>query len=211
VPGAQWFSARHEDAQVSQEAGLDRGDLLLALQELGRRAFADGKTVEIAIYGGSALMLTYDWRLATKDVDAVFEADRQTVRRLAAEVAQAHGWDRDWLNNGVKGFLSSRDPDAKTLYGTYPSEDEPGLRVMLANSAYLFAMKCRAMRVGGVEAAADVEDIRNLARELGIESAQEAFDLLASFYPGRLIEAKTRLGIEEIFDRPATGDGSKPS
>lgn len=194
---------------MAQDTRFDRDALLLALEELGRRAFAEGKTIEIAIYGGSALMLTYYWRLATKDVDAVFEADRQTVRRLAAEMAQAHGWDRDWLNDGVKGFLSAKDADAKTLLGTYPSEEEPGLRVMLANPAYLFAMKCRAMRIGGVDAAADVEDIRKLARELGIDTAQAALELLASFYPDRLIEAKTRFGIEEIFDRPAPKAGDR--
>jgi hypothetical protein len=187
---------------MAQSMVFDRRSLMLALHDLGRRAYSEGKTVEIAIYGGSPLMLTYDWRLATKDVDAVFEADRQTARRLAAEIAQENGWDRDWLNDGAKGFLSTMDAGAKTLLGTYPSEDEPGLRVMVANPAYLFAMKCRAMRIGGVEASVDVEDIRNLARELGIGSAQAAFDLLASFYPAQLIEAKTRFGIEEIFAAP---------
>jgi hypothetical protein len=191
---------------MAQDIVFDRRSLLLALQDLGRRAYAEGKTVEIAIYGGSALMLTYNWRLATKDVDAVFEADRQTVRRLVAEIAQEHGWSRDWLNDGVEGFLSAMDASAKTLLGTYPSEQEPGLRVMIASPAYLFAMKCRAMRIGGVEESEDVADIRNLARELGIDSAKAALALLESFYPAQLIEAKTRFGIEEIFDAPPSDE-----
>ena len=33
---------------------FDRQALEQALEELGRRAYAEGKTVEIAIYGGSA-------------------------------------------------------------------------------------------------------------------------------------------------------------
>lgn len=78
-----------------REMPFDRQSLEQALHELGRRAYAEGKTVEIAIYGGSALILTYNWRIATRDVDAVFEADRQTVRRLAAEIADDIGWDRD--------------------------------------------------------------------------------------------------------------------
>jgi environmental stress-induced protein Ves len=52
---------------------------------------AEGTTIEIAVYGGSALMLTFDWRVATKDVDGVFEADRDTVRRLAARIAENYG------------------------------------------------------------------------------------------------------------------------
>jgi len=86
---------------------FDRRALKGALRGFGRRAHGEGKTIEIAIYGGSALMLTYDWRLATRDVDAVFEADHAIIRRLAAEIGQENGWERDWLNDGVNGFLSA--------------------------------------------------------------------------------------------------------
>jgi hypothetical protein len=68
-------------------------------------------------------------------------------------MAEEFGWDENWLNDGVKGWFSSRDadPDVKALFKTYPAEDQPGLRVYAAKPEYLFAMKCRAMRVGGVE------------------------------------------------------------
>ena len=182
---------------------FDRQSLEHAFQLLGQRAHAEGKTVEIAVYGGSALVLSFDWRHATKDVDAVFEADKQTVNRLAQQIAEENDWDPDWLNDGVKGFLSRVDsnPDAKRLFRTYPSESEPGLRVMVANPAYLFAMKCRAMRLGGVDESADVDDIVHLAGEIGLKDAQDALDLVSSFYPDRVIEPKTRFGLEEIFAR----------
>lgn len=191
---------------------FDRRTLEQALQELGRRAHAEGKTVEIAIYGGSALMLTYEWRIATRDVDAVFEADRQTIRRLAREIAEEHDWDPNWLNDGVKGFLSAADSrsDAKRLFRTYPSEADPGLRVMVASPAYLFAMKCRAMRIGGVDETADVDDIRRLAKEIGLSSVQEALDLVTDYYPAGLIEAKTRFGLEEIFEKLMPKAGPSP-
>jgi hypothetical protein len=184
---------------------FNRASLERALDELGRRAHAEGKTVEIAIYGGSALMLLFDWRLATRDVDAVFEADQTVVRRLAREMAFEHGWDEGWLNDGVKGFLSAadNDSDAKQLFRTYPSEAEAGLRVMVANPRYLFAMKCRAMRIGGVEASDDIEDIRGLAREIGIANAAEGLDLVTAFYPGHRLAPKVQFGLEEIF----SGDG----
>jgi hypothetical protein len=195
---------------VAQDKVFNRHILEQALYELGRRAHAEGKTIEIAIYGGSALMLTYDWRLATKDVDAVFEADRQTIRRLAKDIAEENDWDANWLNDGVKGFLSAADasPEAKRLFQTYPSEEEPGLRVMVPNPAYLFAMKCRAMRIGGVDESVDIDDIKQLAREIGLTSAREALDLVTAFYPDRLIEPKTRFGLEEIFDKLSEADNS---
>jgi hypothetical protein len=43
---------------------FDKATLLLAFGELGRAAWEAGTTIEIAIYGGSALMLIFDWRAA---------------------------------------------------------------------------------------------------------------------------------------------------
>jgi hypothetical protein len=190
---------------VAQQLG--RADLFRALHDLGRRAFDEGKTIEIAIYGGSALMLLFDWRLATRDVDAVFEADKATVRRLARQIAAENDWDEDWLNDGVKGFLSADDgkPGSKRLFGTYPSDAEPGLRVMVANPCYLFAMKCRAMRIDAADASDDVADIRRLAREIGIADAASAIGLVTAFYPGQRLAPKVQFGLEEIFAGPETG------
>jgi hypothetical protein len=62
------------------------------------------------------------------------------------------------------------------------------------------------MRLGDVEGGADVDDIKRLARELGLTSAEEALDLVATFYPDRVIEPRTRFGLEEIFGRFAEGE-----
>jgi hypothetical protein len=43
---------------MSDEKSFDRETLEYALAELGHRAFSAGRTVEIVIYGGSALPLT---------------------------------------------------------------------------------------------------------------------------------------------------------
>jgi len=195
---------------------FDRTSLLAAFNDLGRKAWASGTTIEIAVYGGSALMLIFDWRAATKDVDAVFEADRNRVRKFAAEIAEQRGWPADWLNDGVKGFLSARDQEAgmKVLSGEFPTPDEPGLRVFVPRPEYLFAMKRRAMRLGGVDENRDIEDIRRLALEIGLQSAEEAIALVAS-YPRSQLKPKVRFGLEEIFcPEPAnilnSSGGSQP-
>jgi len=58
------------------DRAFDRDTLIEAFQDLGTRAYKLGKVIEISVYGGSALMLTYGWRLSTKAVDAAFEADK---------------------------------------------------------------------------------------------------------------------------------------
>jgi hypothetical protein len=181
---------------------FDRAALVAAFGDLGRRAWERGRTIEIAVYGGSALILTYDWRQATRDVDAVFEVDKTLVRQLAADIATDRGWSETWLNDGVKGFLSALDHTERRYFATFPSEDAPGLRVFVASPAYLFAMKCRAMRLAGAEEVSDVADIRSLARELGILTAAQALDLMAAYFPNHVLAPKTRFGLEELFPGP---------
>lgn len=181
---------------------FDRLTLEEAFGRLGRIAKDAGKVIDISIYGGSALILATDFRVATRDVDAVFESDRPFIRAAAAVVAAEFGWDDTWINDGVKGFLSTRDgeAEAKTMFRSYPSEDLPGLRVFVATPSYMFAMKCLAMRVGGGEESADIADIRNLGKLLGIVSSEQALRVISRYYPSAVLPPKTRFGVEEIFD-----------
>ena len=48
---------------------LDRDKLLAAFDEIGRAAAAVGTRLEIAVYGGSALLLASNFRFATEDAD----------------------------------------------------------------------------------------------------------------------------------------------
>lgn len=183
---------------------FDRDTIRQAFEEIGRRARAGGKIVEIAVYGGSALILTLPARATTKDVDAVFEADRSWLRPVIKDIADQFGWPADWLNDGVKGFLSPRDgePDAKALLASYPNGEEPGLRVFVPVPEYLFAMKAMAMRIGGVDEPRDVSDIRALGAEIGIETADEAIALVEAFYPRSRISPKTKFGLDELYAKP---------
>ena len=93
----------------------------------------------------------------------------------------------------------------KPLRGEFPSAEEPGLRIFVPRPEYLFAMKCRAMRLGGVDESRDIEDIRRLAAEIGLQSAEEALDLVSSFYPHSQLQPKVRFGLEEIFSSGVPG------
>jgi hypothetical protein len=180
---------------------LNADTLEQAFRELGLKARAADKIVEIAIYGGSALVLTLPGRVATKDVDAVVDHDSPWLREAVAAIAEAKGWPPNWLNDGVKGWLSHRDadPEAKRFFKSYPSEDGPGLRVFVASPSYLFAMKCLAMRIGGADDARDRSDIEALAQVIGVATAGQAIDIVARYYPASRISPKTQYGIEEIF------------
>jgi hypothetical protein len=50
-------------------AAFERDALLDAFDQIGRAAAAAGTKLQIAVYGGSALMLASNFRFATEDVD----------------------------------------------------------------------------------------------------------------------------------------------
>jgi hypothetical protein len=186
---------------VGPPQSFDRATIERAFGRLGELAVEANRIVEISVYGGSALILTLDARPATRDVDAVFNGDPAFLRQAAETIAADFGWNPNWLNDGVKGFLSAADvdPDAKLLFRTYPSEAKPGLRVLLASPAYLFAMKSLAMRGGGGEEKRDMDDIRRLGVVLNVQTAVEALEIVLRYYPADRLPPKTRFGLEEIF------------
>jgi hypothetical protein len=76
---------------------LTRQDIIAALERLGQLAAADGYTLRLVVVGGAAMVLGYDARLSTHNVDALFLAPPQAhvVRTWAKVVAQEYGWPDD--------------------------------------------------------------------------------------------------------------------
>ena len=177
---------------------LDAKAMESAFTRLGEIALNEQRIVDMAVYGGSALAIAYDLRAATKDVDAVFEKDKEFVRKAVATVAQEMDLPADWLNDAVKGYVSPKEPGNMIKFGSYPSEANPGLRIFVPSPEYFFAMKCVDIRTGA--SSNDVEDVRKLTLVCGIKSAQEGIDIVESYYPDRNMQAKTRYVLEEIFD-----------
>ncbi len=174
------------------------------LAELGTLAHGEGKVIEVAIYGGSALMLASNFRISTRDVDAVADDDGQRIiERLAATIAGRRGWSPDWLNDQVFPFLSDLVEglqDHHHLYRGYPSEHEPGLRVFVPTAEYLLAMKLMAMRIHGTDDAKDRTDIVNLMAIVGLRSPAEAMSFLGAFYPDARLSPKVIAGLDELFE-----------
>ena len=61
---------------------LTRQEIVAAFARLGQLAAADGYTLRLVLVGGAAMVLGYDARQSTQDVDALFLAppDASVVR-----------------------------------------------------------------------------------------------------------------------------------
>jgi len=73
---------------------LDREKLLGAFDEIGRAAVAAGTQLQIAVYGGSALMLASNFRFATEDVDVsqLQQPWPEWLRTTIEKLAKKNGW-----------------------------------------------------------------------------------------------------------------------
>ena len=174
---------------------MTREVILAALQALSDALGQQGVNGELCLFGGTVMVLAYSARVATKDVDAIFQP-AQAVRDLACKISSEHNLPEHWLNDGVKGFISARH---ETTAGNLPQFDH--LRLYMPVPEYLLAMKCLASRLGGSgDERSDVPDIIFLIRKLGLKSAREVLDLIVQFYPPNRISVKTQYLIEGLFE-----------
>jgi hypothetical protein len=170
-------------------AALGRDALLDAFDQIGRAAALAGTKLQIAVYGGSALMLASNFRFATEDVD-VSELEHPLPEWLAAvvdKIARENGWQDDWFNDGVAFHLSSLADQAldHLEFGTFPRDGTPpGLVVLVPSAEYLLALKLKAVRVTDpVRGETERLDILNLMKVVGISTAEEAIALLGRYFP----------------------------
>jgi hypothetical protein len=174
--------------------GFSREVILRALASLSDHLGRNGVLGEICLFGGTAMVLAFSARISTKDVDAIFQPT-QLIRNLAQRIAEEHNLPHNWLNDGVKGFVSQRHETAVNNLPQFPH-----LRLTMPVPEYLLAMKCMASRIGGTEGEqSDIPDIVFLIRHLKLNSAKAVIELVARYYPENQIAIKTQYLIEGLF------------
>jgi predicted nucleotidyltransferase len=177
-----------------------KAELSIAFHDLGKLAVEAGKVIDLAVYGGSCLMLVSNFRLSSEDVDAVAATDQNFVNEAAQVIAARHGWSANWLNDGVRTYLSpvAEEHQAHELFGTYPNEAQPGLRIYVPTPEYMLAMKLMALRIESSDLK-DLEDILNLMQVTGLKDKMEIVEFAAQFYPEARISGKLRIALDDLW------------
>ena len=180
-------------------SALTREVILRALSSLSEELGKQGVTGEVCLFGGTVMVLAFAARVSTKDVDALFQPTL-LIRDAARRIGEEQSLPVDWLNDGVKGYVSSRH---QITAGNLPQF--PHLRLTMPVPEYLLAMKCMAGRLGGPSGeASDIPDIVFLIRHLRLRSAPEVLDLVCQYYPANRIPVKTRYLVEGLFEEGKT-------
>jgi hypothetical protein len=194
---------------------FDRDALLDAFDTIGRAAVRAGTKLQIAVYGGSSLMLASNFRFATEYVD-VSELERPLpdwLQTVVAEIARDNGWTDDWFNDGVAFHLSPlADRAADHLeFGTFPRDGTtPGLAVSVPSAKYLLALTLKAARTNdAVRGEAERRDILNLMRVVGISSVDDAVALLGQYFPISAESAEKQRFLLKHMSREGMADAPK--
>jgi hypothetical protein len=193
-------------------ATFDRDELLNALDEIGQAAIDANTRLDIAVYGGSALMLASNFRFATEDVDIaeLGETWPDWLIAAVARIAQRNGWSEQWLNDGVTFHLSALAQAARDLvpFGTFPrGVEKTGLTVFVPTARYLLALKLKALRISDAKGAGDMSDVANLLRVLNINKVEPAIAILAEYFPKSGADAdKQRFVLKRILSTNDPGD-----
>jgi hypothetical protein len=182
----------HSDQAMPCKDKLTKDQILAALARLNDLLHEKGVMGEICIFGGAAMVLAFDARESTRDVDGIFVPKAEVIES-ARKVAEEFNFEPNWLNDEVKGFVSS---DSEFTADGMPVFSN--LRIMRPTTEYLLAMKCLASRAADASTDGDRADIMTLLKLTGITDAVKACDLVVRYYKESLLPPRVRYYIEEL-------------
>ena len=173
---------------------MDRGEIEGALRELSEVLDARGVVARIYLVGGAAMVLAYESRFSTDDVDGS-GYPTEDVLAAAREIAGRRGLQPDWLHDSVKAwFPTFKEPDWRPVFkvGT--------VDVVVADERTLLAMKLRASR-----GRRDELDIEFLLDRCGVSTVEGALSVYEEYFPEDELPPRAVPMLRHALDR--MGDG----
>jgi hypothetical protein len=197
-------------------ASFDRDQMLDALDEVARAAVDAKARLDVAVYGGSALMLASNFRFSTEDVDIaeLVQPWPDWLNEVIDRIAKRNRWSDHWLNDGVAFHLSPLAVATRDLvaFGTFPRRSEKtGMTVFVPTARYMLALKLKALRVSDfAKGSKDIDDVRNLLGVLGITEIEPAIEILTEFFPRSGQDAdKQRFVLKNILSKGSTDNAPR--
>lgn len=170
---------------------LDEARVRSLLAELGERLQGRGIEAEVYVVGGAAMMLAYDRKRVTRDIDAVGVPQEEIDVEVAAIAADQLDLDSDWLNARVLPLLPrSIDADRIEVMGA------PGITVNVASPRHLLAMKARSGRSDR-----DLDDLWVLCQVLRLTDVDQVWEICEQVWGGDFIRDDVRSLITEDLNR----------
>lgn len=172
---------------------LTQEEAQAALVELAAELERHERISQIYIVGGAALMLGFGARDATKDIDARI-TPRDEILPIVLEIAHRRNLTDDWLNSAAAIYVPPwpDDPNPRIILST------KHVTISIASAEMLLAMKIHASR-----GRQDIDDLRFLLAEVGIDNYHDAVSHFERFYLEHSIKDRATKILADIF---GTGD-----
>ncbi|MBO4667824.1 MAG: hypothetical protein J5666_06865 [Bacilli bacterium] len=162
---------------MSHNSVLSKDNLDIVFQTFSNtiKQINNNKKVSLYIVGGGAIVASFEYRLSTMDIDAMFATDDEIIKAIKM-TAQELQLPNDWLNQDFINTpsFSPKLSEVSTLLKSY----NDNLTIYTLPSKYLIAMKLKSSRPTG----GDIDDIINMIYELrykGVEIMYE--DIIAAY------------------------------
>lgn len=165
-------------------------EIIQALKHLGQLAESYGEQIELVTVGGALMLLAYDARPTTKDIDVLITMpdNRTLVRQLAKQVAEERNLPEDWLNDAAKGYFIGLSIGEVLL-------DLPGIKVHAPSIEQALAMKVSAWRTDK-----DIDDALVLMQQITRKNQRKEeiwFAVQPFLVPG--CELKAQYAFDELW------------
>ena len=108
-----------------------------------KKEFGRNANIELVVVGGAAVMLNYDFREATKDIDALVAA-RSSIKNAVNRIGDKFGLQNGWINSDFRNTKSYSPQliQCSKYHRTYNQV----LTVRTIDAEYLIAMKLASFR-----------------------------------------------------------------
>ncbi|WP_279146039.1 MULTISPECIES: DUF6036 family nucleotidyltransferase [Clostridium] len=165
-------------------------ELFLELMEVLDKKLQENKLeLSINIYGGIVMMLCFDARPATKDIDALFNTSEQ-INNILLSIAETYGLDKNWINQDVKEPLKYiKKENIKEIYRF------KNLKIFAPDADQMLAMKILSARP---EPYRDFNDAEYLTNYLKIENLEEVLKLFDMYIGKRYLGNRQKMFLNYV-------------
>ena len=162
---------------MSHNTVLSKDNLDIAFQTFSNaiKQINKNKKVSLYIVGGGAIIASFEYRLSTMDIDAMFAIDEEITEAIEI-TAQELQLPNDWLN---QEFINTPSYSPKLIKAsTVLKEYGDNLKVYSLPPKYLIAMKLKSSRPTG----GDLDDIIYMIYELRYKNIGITFEDIIDAY-----------------------------
>ncbi|SKY99156.1 Nucleotidyl transferase of uncharacterised function (DUF2204) [Mycobacteroides abscessus subsp. bolletii] len=176
------------------EPVFDQSEIRAAFELLAAKLQSRNVIGHVHVIGGAAMVLAYNSRTITRDIDAIFAPDGPVVDAVR-EIAREKHWPSTWLNNQAAVYVSRTPGEGTKVF------DHPNLQVMATPAEHLLAMKVLAAR-----SVRDTDDALILLQHLDIRTTEAVWQIVGRYFSDAMITDRCRLFVEDIIARTNGAD-----